>query len=275
VPKRGPEMLKTFALLVSLLPRRPLEFRDRVSGYADLALERLTGTPPRYETLGWEEALRRLESSPGHAESILGEPALMNVEADTRRLLADIRDADAFSQRWASDSLFARLCYLACRLTGPDVVVETGVAYGVSSAYILRALVENGRGTLHSIDLPPLRRDYRRFWGVAVPEELRARWRLHRDSSARLLPRLLEDLGTVDLFVHDSLHTRRNMRREFETVWPRLRTGGLLLADDVERNQAFGDLRGKDPSLWHVVRDREKYPLHGKAAPVVFGIAVK
>jgi hypothetical protein len=79
----------------------------------------------------------------------------------------------------------------------------------------------------------------------------------------------------VGLFVHDSLHTRRNMRREFDAVWPSLGPGGLLLADDVERNRAFADLRRKEPSLWRVVRDREKDPLHGKAAPVVFGIAAK
>jgi predicted O-methyltransferase YrrM len=79
----------------------------------------------------------------------------------------------------------------------------------------------------------------------------------------------------VGLFVHDSLHTRRNMRREFDAVWPSLTPGGLLLADDVERNGAFADLRRKDPTLWRVVRDRERDPLHGRAAPVVFGIAVK
>jgi predicted O-methyltransferase YrrM len=79
----------------------------------------------------------------------------------------------------------------------------------------------------------------------------------------------------VDLFAHDSLHTRRNMRREFEAVWPNLRRGGILLADDVERNLAFADLRQKAPALWRVVQDRERTPLHGKAAPVVFGVAVK
>jgi hypothetical protein len=36
----------------------------------------------------------------------------------------------------------------------PRVIVETGVASGLSSAHILRALAANGTGTLHSIDLP-------------------------------------------------------------------------------------------------------------------------
>jgi predicted O-methyltransferase YrrM len=275
MPVLALDHLKTLALLLALLPSRPREVLDRTAGLADLALERLSERTPTDKTVGWEDALRSLEDAPGRAAEILAEPALVEIEGRTRRLLGEIRTSDAFSQRWAADSLFARLCYLACRLTTPETVVETGVAYGVSSAYVLRALEQNGRGTLQSVDLPPLRREYERFWGVAVPEDLREGWRLHRGASRRVLPGLLRESGPVGLFVHDSLHTRRNMRREFDAVWPSLTPGGLLLADDVERNGAFADLRRKDPTLWRVVRDRERDPLHGRAAPVVFGIAVK
>ena len=275
MPVLALDHLKTLALLLALLPSRPREVLDRTVGLADLALERLSERTPTDKTVGWEDALRSLEDAPGRAAEILAEPALVEIEGRTRRLLGEIRTSDAFSQRWAADSLFARLCYLACRLTTPETVVETGVAYGVSSAYVLRALEQNGRGTLQSVDLPPLRREYERFWGVAVPEDLREGWRLHRGASRRVLPGLLRESGPVGLFVHDSLHTRRNMRREFDAVWPSLTPGGLLLADDVERNGAFADLRRKDPTLWRVVRDRERDPLHGRAAPVVFGIAVK
>ena len=275
MPVLALDHLKTLALLLALLPSCPREVLDRTTGLADLALERLSGRTPTDRTVGWEDALRSLEDAPGRAAEILAEPALVEIEGRTRRLLGEIRASDAFSQRWAADSLFARLCYLACRLATPETVVETGVAYGVSSAYILGAMEQNGGGTLHSVDLPPLRREYERFWGVAVPEDLREGWRLHRGASRRVLPGLLRESGPVGLFVHDSLHTRRNMRREFDAVWPSLTPGGLLLADDVERNGAFADLRRKDPALWRVVRDRERDPLHGRAAPVVFGIAVK
>jgi predicted O-methyltransferase YrrM len=275
MPVLTTEHIKTLVLLLALLPSRPREVLDRTASFADLAFERLTGQPPTYETVGWEDALQSLENGPGRAAEILAEPALREVEERTRRLLGEIRATDAFSQRWAADSLFARLCYLACRLVTPDTVVETGVAYGVSSAFLLKAMQQNGRGTLHSIDLPPLRREYAHFWGVALPEDLRQGWRLHRGASRRVLPGLLRETGPVGLFVHDSLHTRRNMRREFDAVWPNLSPGGLLLADDVERNRAFVDLRRKGPSLWRVVRDREREPLHGRAAPVVFGVASK
>ncbi|HJQ28800.1 MAG TPA: class I SAM-dependent methyltransferase [Rubrobacter sp.] len=272
---RGIQPLISLGLLFSLVPRRPREFRDRVAGYTDLGLEWLSNVSPAYETVRWEKALGDVDEHFGRVAGILEEPALEETEENTRKLLKDIRGGDAFSLRWAADSRLARLCYVLCRLIGPSVVVETGVAYGVSSTFILRALEENGHGTLYSVDLPPLRREYERFWGVAVPDTLRGRWELHRGSSARVLPRLLEEKGMVDLFLHDSLHTHRNMRREFDTVWPQLRTGGALLADDVERNRAFGELQRKSPALWRVVRDREESPLHGRAAPIVFGIAVK
>jgi predicted O-methyltransferase YrrM len=276
VSRKHVEMLESWSLLASLALRRPQEFSDRMSGYADLGLDLLSGAPPTYETVSWKNALQDVEERFGRVADVLDEPALGEIEEDTRRLLEDILGEDPFSPRWAADSLLARCCYLTCRLLEPDTVVETGVAYGVSSAFILRALEENGRGVLHSVDLPPLRRRYRRFWGIAVDETPRRRWSIHRGSSKRVLPGLLEEVGAKDLFLHDSQHTYRNMRREFDAVWPRLRTGGVILADDVERNRAFGELRQKTPALWHVVRDRQEHPLHAGAVPkVVFGIAVK
>jgi predicted O-methyltransferase YrrM len=272
----GAHLLEGWGLLASLALRRPREFYDRMGGYVELGLDFLSGAPPIYETIDWKAALREVEERFGRVAGVLEEPALTEVEEDTRRLLRDIHYEDPFSPCWAADSLLARCCYLMCRLLEPDVVVETGVAYGVSSAFVLRALEENGRGVLHSVDLPPLRREYERFWGIAVRGALRRRWRLHRGASGRVLPRLLEGTGGVDLFVHDSLHTYRNMRREFEAVWPRLRAGGVLLADDVERSRAFGELREKKPALWRVVRDRQERALHDRAVPMTtFGIAVK
>jgi len=46
------------------------------------------------------------------------------------------------------------LCILI-RLVKPNHVLETGVSSGASSAHILLALHDNGKGTLFSTDLPP------------------------------------------------------------------------------------------------------------------------
>lgn len=267
--------LKRLCTTLSLILRQPGELGDRTVGYADLGLEWLRGKPRMAGAVGWQALLRELEARSGDVPDILGERALREVEDGTRRRLAEIRARDPFAQRWAADSVLASLCYLACRLLEPEVVLETGVAYGVSSAYILTALRENDHGVLRSVDTLPPVPGAERFQGIVVDEGLRDRWSLHRGSSRRVLPGLVPDLGRVDLFLHDSLHTRRNMRREFDAVWPFLAPGGMMVADDVERNLAFRELRRYHPDLLLVVRDRERRPLSGRAATTVFGVAIK
>jgi hypothetical protein len=53
------------------------------------------------------------------------------------------------------------------------------------------------------------------------------------------LPDLLGKLGQVDLFIHDSLHTDRNVRFELEQAWGALRPGSALVVDDIDANWGF------------------------------------
>jgi len=132
--------------------------------------------------------------------------------------------------------------YLACRLMRPETVVETGVADGCSSCLILAALAANGKGNLRSIDLPNQPgEEIARPTGWLVPPELRSRWELIVGDARNLLPPLLERLGEIDLFFHDSDHSYENMTREFGLAWAHLKTGGALVADDVTENRAFRD----------------------------------
>src|SRR5207244_1813382 len=74
---------------------------------------------------------------------------------------------------------------------------------------------------------------------IGVPEHLRSRWTLVSGTSRRRLPRLLQELGEIDFFVHDSLHTGRNTSFEIDRAWRGLRPGGALLVDDVYQSLAF------------------------------------
>jgi predicted O-methyltransferase YrrM len=147
--------------------------------------------------------------------------------------------------RISSADLYAKkvlLQYAAIRALRPELVVETGVANGASSSYLLLALRRNGKGMLHSIEvgdssyLPPGCSP-----GWIVPDELRGRWTLHLGDARDLLPELLRQLRGLDVFVHDSLHTDEHMRFEFEQAYSHLRDGGLLIADDALWNSAFPD----------------------------------
>lgn len=121
----------------------------------------------------------------------------------------------------------------------PDKVVETGVAHGVTSRIILEALQSNNRGHLWSIDLPPLEREWQQQVGVAVTPACEPRWSYIKGSSRRRLPLLLSELGQIDLFIHDSLHSSRNVLFELERAWACLRPGGAIVVDDVDVNSAF------------------------------------
>jgi predicted O-methyltransferase YrrM len=121
--------------------------------------------------------------------------------------------------------------YLLVRAARPQVVVDTGVLYGGSSSHILAALEQNGAGTLHSIELGRDRREPPHDY--FVPADLRQRWTLTIGDSRRELPALLDRLGTIDMFHHDSLHTWDHMTWEFETAYPHLRPDGLLASDDI------------------------------------------
>lgn len=144
-----------------------------------------------------------------------------------------------------SADLYAKkvlLQYIAVRAFQPEIVVETGVANGVSSAYILLALQKNERGALYSIGLnDPQYLPTGKPLGWIVSESLRSRWNLLIGDSCALLPSLLTKLRTIDLFIHDSLHTYDHMLWEYRTAFPYLRPGGLLFSDDAAWNSAFSE----------------------------------
>lgn len=140
------------------------------------------------------------------------------------------------------DPALARAAWCLVRHLRSLCTVETGVARGITSRTLLEALARNGDGRLWSIDRPPpphLGSIRGGEVGFVVPPEIRDRWTLISGSSRRRLWPLLAELRQVDLFVHDSLHSERNMRFELGAIWPAIRPGGAMLVDDVHRNAGF------------------------------------
>jgi hypothetical protein len=136
--------------------------------------------------------------------------------------------------------------YALVRLLRPEHVVETGVSSGVSSAHILLGLRQNGSGSLHSIDQPVMQRSRKLdrtessvsippglTSGWAIPKALTPGWDLRLGTSQEILPRLVQELPSIGLFLHDSLHTSRNLTFELETVRVKLIPDSDVLADNT------------------------------------------
>jgi predicted O-methyltransferase YrrM len=238
---------KKYRLLLKLLFSRPSEFFDRVktaaegmvsptqssAGAKGLDLAAMLDLSSKY--LGPD--LSSFLHDPGAVairEHIAFERALME-----RPESAAMHDADAG---------LSEFCYVICRALRPRVVVETGVGSGVTTSFILQALAANDEGHLWSIDLPPIGAE--QFAGSFVPQPLRSRWTLLRGRSRDLLPPLLNDLPAPDVFLHDSLHTTRNMTFEFQAAWQKMNAGGVLLSDDIHMSKAFARfITGKQVGL--------------------------
>ncbi len=144
------------------------------------------------------------------------------------------------------NTTFGKWIWCCVRVLQPEVMIETGVAHGSSSWIILNAMQKNGKGKLYSIDLPNNDTNHEYNFnntqpktGWMVPEQLKLRWELHLGYAQDLLPMILSKLGKIDMFFHDSDHSYEHMKFEFETVFPYLRKGSLLLSDDVHKNNAF------------------------------------
>jgi predicted O-methyltransferase YrrM len=145
----------------------------------------------------------------------------------------------------------------------PDVILETGVAHGLSSRTFLEAF-ERGRASnpryepqLHSVDVDPR---------TKTPDlAANARWHFHLLTSKADLDSVFREVGPLDLFFHDSDHGYGNQMAEYELAWEFLKPGGFLVSDDISWSNAFRDFCRK-----HKLR-----PLILSEAPKVSGLVQK
>ncbi len=161
-----------------------------------------------------------------------------------------------------ADPGLARTLWCLVSHLRPGNVVETGVAHGLSSRIMLEALQRNGEGRLSSVDLPAMTiLERREEIGAAVTSELRDRWRYLEGSSRRRVVPLLRQLGEIGLFVHDSMHSTRNVRWELKQAWRALRPGGFVVVDDVDFNWGFEQFLGAGEDrkpLWCMADDGQR-----------------
>jgi hypothetical protein len=150
-----------------------------------------------------------------------------------QRVLGEIEMPEPL-QRYKS----RKALYAITRLLRPEFAIETGCGGGYAAAHILTAMSQNQLGHLTSVDDAHYY-DAQKFdlpkgtpCGGLVPYELHSRWTLLQcaEQSLRVA---LERAGPIQMFIHDSLHTRANMLLEFGLAWEHLRPGGVLISHDI------------------------------------------
>lgn len=157
-----------------------------------------------------------------------------------------------------TDMAMARIVHCLTRHLQPEHLLETGVARGITTRFILEAIAENGHGHLWSIDLPPPGEpEIHDQIAIAVPDQLRHSWTYVSGSSRRRLRALLSEIHPIGLFVHDSRHTERNVMFELAHAWAALTPRGAAVIDDVDLNCGFHTFRRTYPEALTLVAPAE------------------
>jgi hypothetical protein len=254
---------------IRLTREHPIETSDRARARIELALTKkllARGRRVAYEvTPEWNRCFHELQGAGWPCEDAEGFNALW------RELKSEL---PGFPRGHDADPAFARATWCATLHSKPEFLIETGVARGVTSRMMLEAMARNRRGHLWSVDLPPMMTDWNTSLAVAVPQgALRSRWKYVRGASRRRLPQIVDVLGSIDVFVHDSIHTPSNVKFELDLAWRMLRPGGLLLVNGIDRSTAFRRfLRRSSPANWLICQlDGER----GEVVPGQFGVLVK
>jgi len=242
--------------VAALAVRHPIEFLDRIAGRLERAVDpgletRLTGARD------WSARLHQALGIPNSSCHCMGEfraawDALVQVDPGVGR-------------GHDGDPVLAGTCFVLARHLEPTRIVETGVARGVTTRFLLSAAPE---AILYSIDLPPMDPRWAGQSCSLVPQGMRDRWRYVRGASRRILPRLTAKIGSLDLFVHDSSHTRRTVLFECESAWTHLRPGGAIVVDDADKSRGFLDFVertcvGIRTHTWGLLEDELKAGLVG------------
>src|SRR5215470_11550174 len=189
--------------LLSVLTSDPQEFLERSIMIAGGKLASLHSRKASYQGADWRSVVAKLSDFSGHSfEAALGETQLSDLAARLRERMKMMRADAPFGAFHNGDLVLAELCYAVVRVMRPKIALETGVCYGVTSSHLLAALEGNSEGHLYSIDLPPLGRNANYYVGWLVPEDFRKRWTLQRGTSRKLLGPMLDELRSINLFVH-------------------------------------------------------------------------
>jgi predicted O-methyltransferase YrrM len=188
-------------------------------------------------------------------------PSTSELEIEFEALSAELRrrydvrlGTMNYPKHWAVADRSSLLLYLLVRTLHPRTVLETGIANGQSSFFLLRALAKNGAGNLVSVDVSS-------DTGGLVDESERRDWRvciLDRHRKRAQLRDLVRSVPPIDLFLHDSEHTYSSQMFEYTLVSERLARGGVLVTDDADGSYAFLDFCKRGGRTGMLLVDRDK-----------------
>lgn len=156
--------------------------------------------------------------------------------------------------RWNSGVQLFTLLYCITCIRIPKIIVETGVANGISTNVIMQALTAvNSSGALYSFDVLPQTSQV--YTGDG-------QWHfnlLPKKKTAKSFVNAISKIAKVDIWLHDSDHGYRWQKFEYKLALKRLKNNGILISDDVDATPAWGELAKTHFRKSYIIYDSSKF----------------
>src|SRR3989344_74993 len=153
------------------------------------------------------------------------------------------------------------LLYFLTRLVKPTYIVETGVAAGFSSQMFLKAIHENGQGTLYSSDLFYFRlKDPQKYVGILVEDVLKKNWRLFTNGDQVNIPQIKKEIPKIDIFHYDSDKSYRGRSFVIKQLESLFNKDTIIIFDDIQDNAHFHDyIKERGTEKYFIFKFENKY----------------
>ena len=155
------------------------------------------------------------------------------------------------------------LLYFLVRKINPSIIVETGVAGGWSSLFILRALRKNGEGKLFSSDFPYLRlKNPNKYIGYLAKSEINKNdWYLDIRGDELALAEIINKIRekNIDLFHYDSDKSYSGRNKALNTINSNVNEETIIIFDDIQNNLHFRNLIEKTKNDYFILEFQGKY----------------
>ncbi len=189
---------------------------------------------------------------PTLAEAILRLSREFSLDANEMLAYSLEDDLGGEGAGWPGGSIWdveGRLLYALVRATGVETALEFGAGHGCATSHIAKALHDNGRGVIVTLDLP----DSIDIASFHVPEPYDAHAvRMLEDG----LSWIKRNKGDFDLVFEDGPHTFQFTRDAVRLSLPHLKPGGFVLVHDAygpHEGQVWPGLRAALPDAKRVL----------------------
>ena len=139
----------------------------------------------------------------------------------------------------------------------PIKILETGVAFGWSTLVFI--LSKNKKTSLTSIDLSyPTMSSYK-YVAMAVPLNLKKKFKLCRGIDTNFLKLFNKDKKYFDFIHYDSDKSYIGRKKNYDLIWKILKEKGCFVSDDISDNSAFYEFVKLKKVDYHILKIENKY----------------